>query len=187
VLGLAIADLLFVSFPRGSEGDLSRRLSELVRKETCAEVAEVWDLGPHLKISAGGAQAELRRNRSILADACEAVIGAVFLDGGYQPARDLVERAFTGRLVALAKPPSNPKAALQEWALGRGLPTPSYRVVEQSGPDHMPEFHITVEVTGVPAAAGLGASKRAAEQDAAQNLLLREGIWKGAGDGRAGA
>jgi ribonuclease III len=176
VLGLAIADMLYRAFPKGSEGDLSRRLSELVRRETCASVAESWDLGPYLKI--GGKEAAIRQNRSVLADVCEAVIAAVFLDGGYPAARLVVERAFGERLQTLSKPPSNPKALLQEWALARGLPVPLYEVVEQVGPHHAPEFRVSVRVEGLGRIDGAGASKRAAEQDAALNLLARAGLVK---------
>ena len=176
VLGLAIADMLYRAYAKGSEGDLSRRLSELVRRETCAAVAEQWELGPHIKI--GRKAAAIRRNASILADVCEAVIGAVFLDGGYAAARDVVERAFGERLHMLAKPPSNPKAMLQEWALARGLPIPAYELVEQVGPHHAPEFRVSVGVKGLGRIDGAGASKRAAEQDAALNLLTRAGLVK---------
>ena len=89
VLGLAIAEMLYAAFHRGSEGDLSRRLSELVRRETCADIAEEWGLGPHLRI--GSKEAAIRTNRSVLADVTEAVIGAVFLDAGY-PAAHAVDR-----------------------------------------------------------------------------------------------
>lgn len=177
VLGLAIADMLFSAYSKASEGDLSRRMSELVRKETCAEVAAEWGLGAHLKLGGGEAQSGMRRNRSVLADLCEAVIGAVFVDGGYGAARGVVERAFAARLKALHKPPTNPKATLQEWALGRRLGTPVYAQVEQIGPDHAPQFRIAVTVEGLETATGQGPSKRAAEQDAAQTLLVRESIW----------
>ena len=176
VLGLAVANLLFERFPNASEGELSRRLSELVRKETCAAVAEDWDVGPYLRLSPGRDQAQLRKNRSILADSFEAIIGAVFLDAGFGPAQELVERALSDRVHALAEPPSNAKAMLQEWALGRGLPVPAYDVVERSGPDHAPTFQIAVAVLGLAPATGFGASKQAGEQDAARNLLVREGV-----------
>lgn len=175
VLGLAIAEMLYRGFVKGSEGDLSRRLSELVRKETCAEVAQEWELGPHLRI--GGNEGSLRASRSVLADIAEAVIAAVFLDAGYDAARGVVERAFGPRMQALKKAPSNAKAALQEWALGRGLPLPAYEVVGQSGPHHAPKFRIAVTVAGFEPAEGAGTSKRAAEMDAAETLLLREGMW----------
>ena len=175
VLGLAVADMLYAAF-RGSEGDLSRRLSELVRRETCAAVAAEWELGPYIKI--GGKEAAIRSNRSVLADVCEAVIAAVFLDAGYPAARVVVEKSFGPRMQALRKAPSNPKAALQEWALARGLPLPAYELVGQFGPDHAPQFRISVKVEGFKPAEGAGCSKRAAEQDAAETLLVRERWWK---------
>jgi ribonuclease-3 len=175
VLGLAIADMLYGAF-KGSEGDLSRRLSELVRRETCAQVADEWELGPHLKI--GRREAAIRKNRSVLADMTEAVIAAVFLDAGYEAAKEVVAKAFGSRMQALRKAPSNPKAALQEWALARGLPLPHYEVVEQFGPHHAPQFRIAVTVQGFKPAEGTGSSKRVAEQDAAETLLVRERWWK---------
>jgi ribonuclease III len=177
VLGLCIAEMLYRVFPQEAEGDLSRRLSELVRRETCAEVAIAWDVGPHLKLGGGEVQSGGRRNQAILADACEAIIGAVFLDGGYAAARALVERSFTSLLSTPGRPMRDPKSALQEWAQGRGLPAPAYAVVEQVGPDHAPKFRVVVKVQGTENGLGLGASKRAAEQDAARSLLLREGVW----------
>ena len=178
VLGLAVADMLMTAFPGGSEGDLSRRLSELVRRETCAEVALAWDLGPHLTL--GGGAAGLRRNVSILSDACEAVIGAVFRDGGYEPARALVERGFRPKLGEAGEIPTNPKAVLQEWALARGLGVPSYAIVDRSGPDHAPCFVIAARVGGLGEATGSGSSRRSAEQAAAQALLAVKGLCGGA-------
>jgi ribonuclease-3 len=177
VLGMSVADILYRAFPDASEGELSRRLSELVRRETCAEVAAAWDVAPHVKLGAGEAHAGERRNATILADICEAIIGAVFLDGGYDEARALVERAFGGLMDKPRQTLQDPKSALQEWAQGQGWPSPVYAVVEQSGPDHAPKFRIAVRVKDKQDAYGLGASKRVAEQAAARSLLLREGIW----------
>jgi ribonuclease-3 len=182
VLGLAVSELLYRGFPDAEEGDLSRRLAELVRKETCAEIAEAWDIGPHLKLGMGERKSGGRRNRQILADVCEAVIGAVFLDAGYGTALAVVERAYGGRIHTAKTAPRDPKTALQEWAQGRGLPPPTYREVERSGPDHAPSFRIAVTVMGVDDADGFGASKRQAEQEAARAMLAREGIWKDEGD-----
>jgi ribonuclease-3 len=109
---------------------------------------------------------------------CEAIIGAVFLDAGYAAAKTLVERAFTERMTSGRKPLRDPKTVLQEWAQGRGLPTPTYHLVEQTGPDHAPRFHVEAKVGPLAGATGSAATKRAAEQDAAQNLLLREHVWK---------
>ncbi|QFU16612.1 ribonuclease III [Microvirga thermotolerans] len=177
VLGLIVAEMLYREFPRSPEGELSRRLAELVRRESCAEVAMAWDVGPYLKLGAGEAQSGERRNLTILADVCEAIIGAVFLDGGYAAARALVEASFKDLLHAPRRPLRDPKSALQEWAQGKGLPPPTYAVVEQTGPDHAPKFRVSVKVKGHDSDFGLGSSKRAAEQEAARSLLLREGVW----------
>jgi ribonuclease-3 len=177
VLGLSIAEMLYETFPKSSEGELSRRLSELVRRETCAEVAIAWDVGPFVKLGAGEAHAGERRNITILADICEAIIGAVFLDGGYDEAKALIARAFGGLMDKPRQALQDPKSALQEWAQGQGWPSPTYTVVEQSGPDHAPKFRIAVKVKDKQDAFGHGASKRVAEQAAARSLLLREGVW----------
>lgn len=175
VLGLAIADLLMRAFPDASEGDLSRRLAELVRRETCAAVATDWDLGPLLRLGGGGTHA-MRRNISILGDACESVIGAVFMDGGFEEAFALVERAFAARIAALAELPANPKTELQEWAAARGLSPPTYDIVDRDGPDHAPTFRIAAKLQGFADAIGTGSSRRAAEQEAARAMLVREGV-----------
>jgi ribonuclease III len=177
VLGLAIADLLYRTFSEAPEGELSRRLAELVRRESCAEIAIAWDVGPYLKLGAGEAHAGERRNQTILADVCEAIIGAVFMDGGYEAARGVIARAFQPLLEAPRRPLRDPKSALQEWAQGRGLPPPTYSIVEQTGPDHAPKFLVMVRVKGAETEFGLGTSKRIAEQAAARSLLLREGVW----------
>jgi ribonuclease III len=177
VLGLAIADLLYRTFPGAPEGELSRRLAELVRRESCAEIAIAWDVGPYLKLGAGEAHAGERRNQTILADVCEAIIGAVFMDGGYEAASSVVARAFQPLLEAPRRPLRDPKSALQEWAQGRGLPPPTYSIVEQTGPDHAPRFRVVVKVKGAENEFGQGTSKRIAEQAAARSLLLREGVW----------
>ena len=178
VLGLAIAEMLFTAFPKASEGELSQRLSELVRRDTCAEVALAWDVGPYLKLGGGDMQSGGRSSRPILADVCESIIGAVFLDGGYEAAKALVERGFSERMSAEHRLPRDPKTVLQEWAQGRGLPTPTYHLVEQTGPDHAPRFQVEARVGPLEAATGSAATKRAAEQEAAQNLLVREQVWK---------
>jgi ribonuclease-3 len=177
VLGLAVAEMLYAAFPDAAEGELSRRLAELVRRESCAEAALAWDVGAHLKLGAGEVHSGGRRNTAILADACEAIIGAAFLDAGYEAAKALVGRAFAERLAAPRRPLRDPKTALQEWAQGRGLSAPVYAVVEQIGPDHAPKFRVSAAVDGLERGLGTGSSKRAAEQDAARSLLLREGVW----------
>jgi ribonuclease III len=177
VLGLVVAEMLFATFPDAGEGELSQRLSELVRRDTCADVALAWDVGPYLKLGGGDVQSGGRHSRPILADVCESLIGAVFLDGGYDAARGLIERAFGERMTIGRQPLRDAKTVLQEWAQGRGLPTPIYRLVEQSGPDHAPRFSVEARVGTLEAASGSAATKREAERDAAKNLLLRERVW----------
>jgi ribonuclease III len=176
VLGLVVAHMLYESFRGESEGVLSRRLANLVRKETCAEVAENWGIGPFMRLGEGEAQTGGRKKRAILGDICEAIIGAVFLDGGMSAAEQLVRVAFEPLMQAPSRTLRDPKTSLQEWAQGRRLPTPRYRLSSRSGPDHEPHFEVTVEVEGFAVAKGSGASKRAAEQSAAQAFLKREGI-----------
>jgi ribonuclease III len=175
VLGLAISELLMREFPQASEGELSRRLADLVRADACAAVARAMQLDAAIYLgTTKGTKAKL--TLTILADACEAVVGAAFLDGGYGPAADLVQRFWRERMLAPARPLRDPKTMLQEWAQGRGLPTPAYREVERSGPHHSPEFRISVALPGRPPAEGVGGTKRAAEQAAAAAMLEREGI-----------
>ncbi len=176
VLGLVVSDMLFRGFPNADEGELSRRLADLVRKETCAEVARSIDLGAAIKLGVSEGNAGARQRVAILADVCEALIGAVFLDGGYQSSVAVVEQLWGDRLRASARPVRDPKTALQEWAQARGLPTPSYREVSRTGPHHDPEFRVAVLLPELMPAEGLGRSKRAAEQAAAAALLSREGV-----------
>lgn len=176
VLGLAVSDMLVAAFPKADEGELSRRLAELVRSEACAEVAEAMDLGPYIRLGASEAGSGGRRKTAILADVCEAVVGAAFLDGGWPAARALVERFWGGRMLAAVKSLRDPKTALQEWTQGKGMASPLYEEVARSGPDHDLQFRIVVSVPGVGEAEGSGRSKRAAEQAAAEALIAREGL-----------
>jgi ribonuclease III len=177
VLGLVISDMLFRGFPKADEGELSRRLADLVRKETCAEIAVSIELGAAIKLGSSEVNAGARKRPAILADVCEALIGAVYLDGGYTAAEALVERLWQERMMrATAQPLRDPKTVLQEWAQARGLPTPAYREVARSGPDHSPEFRVAVQLPHFAPAEGSGRSKRAAEQAAAAAMLSREGV-----------
>jgi ribonuclease-3 len=181
VLGLAVSAMLFTAFPKGDEGELSKRLADLVRRETCADVARTLGLDAGIKLGAVGAGGSAERLRkSVLGDICEAVIGAIFIDGGYQAAADFIERAWVDRLRKPMRALRDPKTVLQEWAQGRGLPTPTYREVERTGPQHEPRFRIEVALPGLKPAEGFGSSKRAAEKAAASELLAREGVASGA-------
>ena len=176
VLGLVISDMLFRAFPKADEGELSRRLADLVRKETCAEIARTIDLGAAIRLGSSEANAGGRKRPAILADVCEALIGAVYLDGGYAAAEAMVGRLWDARMKTKAQPLRDPKTVLQEWAQARGLPTPAYREVARSGPDHDPVFRVTVQLPKLAPAEGSGRSKRAAEQAAAAAMMTREGV-----------
>ncbi len=176
VLGLVISDMLYKAFPRGNEGELSRRLSDLVRKETCADVARAMEVGPALKLGNSESHAGGRLRDNILGDACESLVGAVFLDGGYVAAEALVKQFWQERMLKPPRPLRDPKTMLQEWAQGRGLPAPAYKEVERTGPHHNPKFRVAVSLPDRPGAEGLGSSKRAAEQAAAASMLGTLGI-----------
>jgi len=176
VLGLVISDMLYRAFPRANEGELSRRLADLVRKETCAEVAKAMDIGPALKLGNSESHAGGRLRSTILADVCEALVGGVFIDGGYAAAETLIAKFWKERMLKPLRPLRDPKTMLQEWAQGRGLPTPAYRELARTGPHHDPEFRVAVVLPDRPPAEGLGSSKRAAEQAAAAAMLTRVGV-----------
>jgi ribonuclease III len=176
VLGLVISDMLFRAFPKADEGEMSRRLADLVRKEACADVAREIDIGSAIRLGASESNAGGRGRTAILADVCEALVGAVYIDGGYEAASELITRLWGQRMRAPTRPLRDPKTVLQEWAQARGLPTPVYREVERKGPDHDPEFRGTVELPDRKPAEGLGRSKRTAEQAAAAAMLKREGV-----------
>jgi len=183
VLGLIVSDMLYRSFPNADEGEMSKRLADLVRKESCADVAKSLGLADDIKLGAVGAGAGARLRKSVLGDICEAVIGAVYLDGGYQAASEFVERNWTERMKKPRQPLRDPKTVLQEWAQGKGLPTPVYREVERTGPHHDPQFRVAVDLPGLAPAEGVGGSKRAAEKVAASVMIEREGVAGGSNDG----
>jgi len=183
VLGLVVSDMLYGAFPKADEGELSKRLADLVRKESCADVAKSLGLIDDIKLGAVGAGAGARLRKSVLGDICEAVIGAIFLDGGYSAAAQFVERNWTERMRKPRRPLRDPKTVLQEWAQGKGLPTPVYREIERTGPHHDPQFRVAVDLPGLAPAEGVGGSKRAAEKVAASVMIEREGVGGGNNDG----
>jgi ribonuclease-3 len=177
VLGLAVAELLSELYPAANEGQLARLYNRLVRGGTCAEVARSLDLGPSLVLSESEASSGGRDKETILADACEALLGAIFLEAGYDRAREVVRKHWGARLDGSPAEAADAKSALQEWAQGQGLDLPQYEEVGREGPDHAPRFTAEVRIKGRKPARGEGASKRAAEQAAATALLAREGVW----------
>ena len=175
VLGLVVADMLYEAFPDAEEGELSRRLADLVRKESCAEVALEW--GAQAFVRAGESEKNASAlNTAILGDICESIIGAVFLDAGYPAAKAVVAGAFEPRMRAPRRALRDAKTALQEWAQARGLPPPVYVETARSGPDHAPEFTVSIELPGFAPAEAKGPAKRLAEQGAASAFMTREKI-----------
>jgi ribonuclease-3 len=165
VLGVVVARLVYDAWPAAAEGELANRYNLLVRRDTCAAVAR--------EEKTGG-----RDKPVILGDVVEAVIAALYLDAGFDVAAAFVERHWRPRLATgPASGGRDAKSTLQEWAQGRGAPVPVYRVADRSGPDHAPEFVVSVEVAGVAPVEASGPSRRLAEQNAARLLLVREKVW----------
>jgi ribonuclease-3 len=179
VLGLVVADMLYRKFPRSNEGDLSRSLNALVRKETCAAIARELELGDELNLGESEARTGGANKDAILGDVMEAVIGAVYIDGGLGPAFEIVERLFGEHIGQSGTERADAKTTLQEWAQGRGLEPPVYVEVERSGPDHAPEFTIAVRLAHFDPLTATGPSKKLAEHKAAEAFLIREKVWQG--------
>lgn len=177
VLGLAIAEMLHETHPEATEGELARRYNRLVRGQACANVARKIGLGPHLILSDSEAESGGREKETILADAVEALLGAIFIEAGFDVARKVVRSLWSDQIDALPHQVADPKSALQEWAQGQGLDLPEYIEISRSGPDHAPRFVTEVHIAGRKPARGEGATKRQAEQAAASILLAREGVW----------
>jgi ribonuclease-3 len=177
VLGLVISEMLIEMYPKATEGEMSDRLAELVRKETCAEVATALDLGGGIKFGGGRAQRTSLVTINVLGDVCEAVIGAVYLDGGLEAARRFIAVNWHDRILAWPGSHRNAKVTLQEWAQSKGLQVPDYDIVAKSGPDHEPHFEVEVIVETLVPTRGTGRTRREAEQSAAAALLVREGVW----------
>lgn len=177
VLGLVIAECLFNAHPGEAEGALARRFNALVRRETCAEIASALDLGSAMILGEAEARSGGRSKETLLADMCEALIAALYLDGGFAAAKNFIHAHWIPRLNQKTADRRDPKTALQEWAQQSGYDLPVYTLVGRSGPDHAPTFTICVTLTGLEPEAGIGSSKRIAEQSAAEAFLRREGVW----------
>ncbi|MEK9677812.1 MAG: ribonuclease III [Rhodospirillaceae bacterium] len=171
VLGLIVAEMLLRRFPEEPEGDIAKRHTALVRQESLVRVAEVFDLGKLIFMSSGEEITGGRENPSILADVCEAIIAALYVDGGLEVAREFIEIHWRDMLEETPVPPKDAKTTLQEWAQGIGLPLPDYTETGREGPDHEPEFTVAVSLEGYPSVEAKGRSKRAAEQAAADKFL----------------
>lgn len=173
VLGLMVAELLYELFPEGDEGDLSRRLVSLVNGEQLAAIGAELKLGELLHMSESEEDQGGRTNASNLEDACEAVLGALYLDGGLKAVKKLITQYWKPLALELKEPPKDPKTALQEWVQARSLPLPSYTVLSSEGPAHAPQFVIEVSVKGHGSAKAEAGNKKLAERLAAETLLKK--------------
>ena len=178
VLGLLTAEELWRRYPGLAEGELAPRLNALVRKETCAAAARAWGVGPALRLSKGEEKNGGRDRDGVLGDACEALLGALYVDGGLGAARRAYESFWLGRFDAIADTHEEPKTVLQEWAQEHGHGTPRYETIGRRGPDHAPLFRVRVQAGDLAAEEAEGPSKQAAQTEAATRFLLREGVWK---------
>jgi ribonuclease III len=177
VLGLIVAEELYRRDPHMAEGSLTQSLKMLVCTETLAQIARELGLADALRAEKRGSANTVRTSSNVLADACEALIAAIYLDGGIDKARSFIRQHWGERFDSVRFDIKDPKTTLQEWAGARALGPPVYRIVSWSGPQHEPLFVVDVEVENHLSARGEGKSKRQAEQEAAKALLVREGVW----------
>lgn len=172
VLGLTVAAWLYELYPDASEGELSKRHAGLVNRVTLKKIAVGLELPRFLRV-AKGEQAATQRSQSVLSDAIEALIGALYIDGGIMVAQDFIKRHWQTALTHQKQPEVDPKTVLQEWAQARGMPLPVYKVVRREGPAHAPKFLIEVMVRDHAPTEAEGTSKREAEKLAAAALLAQ--------------
>jgi len=171
VLGLVVADWLYEIFPGEPEGSLSRRLNALVSGETCAEVARDLAIGPQAILGKQAREDGAADSDNVLGDIIEALIGALYLEFGIEPARDFIRKAWAKRIDSQGQAPKHPKSALQEWAAANNRKPPEYEIVDRSGPNHSPRFKVQVSIGKLADAFGEGTSKQEAETAAAAALL----------------
>ncbi len=179
VLGLIVAEALLAAYPGDPEGALALRFNALVRRETLAEIAAEIGLGEYLRLGRSEATGGGRKKKAILADAMEAVIAALFIDGGMTAAQSFILSRWQERIAAQDEAPMDDKTRLQEWAQGRAMPPPAYTVTGREGPDHAPRFTIEARLESGETTAGQASSKKQAEQVAAAALLARLGVTGG--------
>jgi len=171
VLGLIAAEILFELYPNENEGSLAKRHAALTRSETLAEVLQSLDIAPFIIMAQSEETTGGRSSRSNLEDVAEALIGAIYMDGGLRAAEKFIRKHWTNIATSQVEAPKDAKTTLQEWAQARGLPLPVYKVIATDGPSHAPIFTIEVELKNQKPEQASGASKRIAEQAAAQLML----------------
>ena len=171
VLGLMVAEMLMEAYPDAPEGELAPRFNALVRRETLAEVASEIGLGQHLRLGRSENTSGGRRKAAILADAMEAAIAALYIDGGLDAAKRFIQGQWKARVKQVRATPTDAKTAMQEWAQARGMSPPNYALIQRSGPDHAPVFRVSAKLETGLEAQGQAGSKKLAEQAAAEALM----------------
>lgn len=177
VLGICIAHILHFKFPDATEGELALRYNALVRGRTLAEIADEISLYEFIRTGGDLKEVTGKRMQSIRADVVEALIAAIYLDGGLISVQAFIDRFWAERIEDSNTAKRDSKTALQEWAHANNLGTPKYKETERTGPAHDPEFTVSVKILEKIACTGTGRSKRIAEQHAAAKMLVREGVW----------
>lgn len=171
ILGSVMASWLYSKFPLASEGDLAKRFADMVCAGACAQVAQSIDVSRWVEVAPGAAQTGVQHAESVLADCCEALIAALYLDGGMAAAERFIRQCWSDKVDTVMSAPGHPKSRLQEWAQGRGLAIPAYRLVGREGPDHAPSFQVAVSVGTFDPVLASGPTKQEAEKSAAQLFL----------------
>ena len=171
VLGIVIADILYNRFEDEDEGSLARRFAGLTSRDAIAEVAGNLEIEKFVEMSPADDATSERGRLSLLADTVEAILGAMFLDGGLDCAASFIKSHWEKMVDANINPPKDAKTELQEWTQAKGLGLPEYKIVEQSGPDHAPIFKIEVKIPNYEKHSGSGSSRRSAEMEAAKAFL----------------
>lgn len=184
VLGLVVADMLFRQFPDAREGDIAPRFNALVDARTCSEIGIEMQLVELVRADAALKARTRGLGGNYLADAVEALIAALYIDGGIDAARHFIQRYWEPRLSMVLNKPVNPKSELQEWIAKDSDARPEYAIEKREGPDHQPVFTVSVAVRGFAPSLGTGSSRRAAEEAAATAFLKREGVWTDEGNTR---
>jgi ribonuclease-3 len=182
VLGVVVAEMLFEMFPGANEGELSLRLNSLVNASTCAEIGAEIGLDNFIQTGSDIKSIKGRKGANLRADVMEALIAAVYLEGGLDSVRPIIGKYWKPRAIDAAAARRDPKTELQEWAHRRGAGSPLYNIESREGPDHEPIFTVSVTIAGFEPGQGEGRSKRAAEQSAAEAVLVREGVWEKMGE-----
>ena len=169
VLGVIVAEILFRKYPEEREGALAKRFSALVRGKILATIGQEIGIEEYISSSAG-------HNENVIADVMEALIGAVYIDGGLAPCKAFIEKYWAEHLKVMVRPPQDPKTQLQEWAQAQKLKIPTYEIVGQEGPDHAPEFTVRVSVQGYPPQEATASNRRQGEKNSARKFLKEQNV-----------